>query len=92
MKNPETGQIMTSNNVKVHPRMKELYKFFKYNGKVMDIIDYDPEIMDIFSRDVLKKIQSGEGGWEEMLPEGIAETIKKEHLFMRTSDKLEEKA
>jgi hypothetical protein len=40
----------------------------------------------------LKKIQSGEGGWEEMLPEGIAETIKKEHLFMRTSDKLEEKA
>jgi hypothetical protein len=92
MKNPETGQIMTSNNVKVHPRMKELYKFFKYNGKVMDIIDYDPEIMDIFSRDVLKKIQNGEGGWEEMLPEGIAETIKKEHLFMRTTPELKEKA
>ncbi len=92
MKNPETGQIMTSNNVKVHPRMKELYKFFKYNGKVMDIIDYDTEIMDIFSRDVLKKITSGEGGWEEMLPEGISETIKKEHLFMRTEDKLKEKA
>jgi hypothetical protein len=92
MKNPETGQIMTSNNVKVHPRMKELYKFFKYNGKVMDIIDYDTEIMDIFSRDVLKKIQSGEGGWEEMLPEGISEAIKKEHLFMRASAKLEEKA
>ena len=32
MKNEETGQIMTSNNVKVHPRMKVLYKFFKYNG------------------------------------------------------------
>ena len=92
MKNPETGQIMTSNNVKVHPRMKELYKFFKYNGKVMDIIDYDTEIMDIFSRDVLKKIQSGEGGWEEMLPEGISETIKKEHLFIGTTDKLKEKA
>jgi len=92
MKNPETGQIMTSNNVKVHPRMKELYKFFKYNGKVMDIIDYDPEIMGIFSRDVLKKIQNGEGGWEEMLPEGISEKIKKEHLFMRATEKLEEKA
>lgn len=92
MKNPETGQIMTSNNVKVHPRMKELYKFFKYNGKVMDIIDYDPEIMDIFSRDVLKKIQSGEDGWEGMLPEGISETIKKEHLFVRTDAKLKEKA
>ena len=90
MKNPDTGQIMTSNNVKVHPRMKELYKFFKYNGKVMDIIDYDPEIMDIFSRDVLKKITNGQDGWEEMLPEGIAEKIKKEHLFMRSADKLKE--
>jgi hypothetical protein len=31
-------------NLKVHPRMKELYKFFKFNGKVVDIDDYDPEI------------------------------------------------
>ncbi|MEM9362549.1 MAG: TonB-dependent receptor [Bacteroidota bacterium] len=83
MKDPQTGQIMTSNNVKVHPRMKELYKFFKYNGKVMDIIDYDPDIMHIFSRDVLKRIANGEDGWEEMLPEGIAEMIKEKHLFQR---------
>ncbi len=81
MKNPETGQIMTSNNIKVHPRMKELYKFFKYNGKVMDIIDYDPDIMHIFSRDVLKKINNDEEGWEEMIPEGIAEIIKEKKLF-----------
>lgn len=89
MKNPETGQIMTSNNIKVHPRMKELYKFFKYNGKVMDIIDYDPEIMHIFSRDVLKKLMNGEEGWEEMLPEGIADIIKEKKLF--TKNVLKEK-
>jgi len=83
MKDAETGQIMTSNNVKVHPRMKELYKFFKYNGKVMDIIDYDPEIMHIFSRVALKKIINNEDGWEEMLPEGIAELIKKGKLFTK---------
>lgn len=83
MKNAQTGQIMTSNNVKVHPRMKELYKFFKYNGKVMDIIDYDPEIMHVFSRDVLKKITNGEDGWEDMLPEGISEMIKERKLFTR---------
>lgn len=87
MKDADTGQIMTSNNIKVHPRMKELYKFFKYNGKVMDIIDYDPEIMDIFSRDVLKKIMNNEPGWEDQLPEGIAEMIKNKGLFTK---KLEE--
>ncbi|MCK5442992.1 MAG: TonB-dependent receptor [Maribacter sp.] len=92
MKNVETGQIMTSNNVKVHPRMKELYKFFKYNGKVMDIIDYDPEIMHIFSRDVFKKIVSHEEGWEGALPTGIAEIIKEKNLFApKTSEKDEEK-
>ncbi len=83
MKNPDTGQIMTSNNIKVHPRMKELYKFFKYNGKVMDIIDYDPEILDIYSRDALQKIVNGEDGWEEMLPEGTAKIIKEKKLFTR---------
>ncbi|UJH67169.1 TonB-dependent receptor [Allomuricauda sp. SCSIO 65647] len=90
MKDPETGQIMTSNNLRVHPRMKELYKFFKYNGKVMDIIDYDPDIMHIFSRDVLKKITNDEEGWEKMLPEGIAEVIKEKNLFTRKVPKKQE--
>ena len=83
MRNEETGQIMTSNTIKVHPRMKELYKFFKYNGKVMDIIDYDPEILHVFSRDVLKQLNNGEEGRESVLPEGIAEIIKKKELFIR---------
>lgn len=90
MKNPETGQIMTSNNIKVHPRMKELYKFFKYNGKVMDIIDYDTDILHIFSRDVLKRLTKGEDGWEEMLPEGIPEIIKEKHLFLPKSSQEQE--
>ncbi len=89
MKDPETGEITTSNNIKVHPRMKELYKFFKYNSKVMDIIDYDPEIMHVFSRDVLKKIMNGEDNWEEQLPEGIAEIIKEKNLFTKKTLKKE---
>jgi hypothetical protein len=44
----ENGNIITSENLKVHPRMKELYKFFKFNGKVVDIDDYDPEILEVF--------------------------------------------
>jgi len=65
----------------VHPRMKELYKFFKYNGKLIDIENYNPDILNIFSREVLKKIEKGESGWEEMLPEGVANLIKEKQLF-----------
>ena len=81
LKNPKTGELTTSENLKVHPRMKELYKFFKYNGKLQDIVDYDPTIMDIFSREVLQKIQDGESGWEEQLPELIPEMIKENNFF-----------
>ncbi len=90
MKDPDSGQIMTSNNIKVHPRMKELYKFFKYNGKVMDIIDYDPDVLHIFSRDVLKKMMSNKDGWREMLPEGIAEVIEEKKLFQAKKDTAEQ--
>ncbi|HLT32743.1 MAG TPA: hypothetical protein VKZ98_03050 [Aquaticitalea sp.] len=77
----EDGTITTSENLKVHPRMKELYKFFKYNGKLVDITDYDPTILSIFSRTVLKTISEGKPGWENMLPEGVAKIIKEKSLF-----------
>mgnify|MGYP002712914184 CR=1 FL=1 len=81
MKDLETGEYTTSENLKVHPRMKELYKFFKYNGKVVDIIDYNPDNMEIFSREVLAMIEKGQGGWEQMLPPGVSEIIKEKQLF-----------
>jgi hypothetical protein len=81
LKDKETGKITNSDNLKVHPRMKELYKFFKYNGKVVDIKDYDPSLMDIYSREVLQMIMEGKEGWEEMLPEETANMIKNQNLF-----------
>ncbi|HNU58933.1 MAG TPA: TonB-dependent receptor [Aquaticitalea sp.] len=77
----EDGSIVNSENLKVHPRMKELYKFFKYNGKVVDINDYDRSILSIFSRNVLKNISEGKSDWESMLPEGVAKIIKEKGLF-----------
>ena len=77
----ENDEIINSDNLKVHPRMKELYKFFKFNGKLVNIKNYDPEILNIFSRTVLNMINKDEQGWEEMLPEGVAEIIKEQKLF-----------
>ena len=77
----ETGELINSENLKVYPRMKELYKFFKYNGKVVDIVDFDTSCLTIFSREILDKIANGESGWEEMLPVGISDLIKDYRLF-----------
>ncbi|MGB0837283.1 MAG: TonB-dependent receptor [Flavobacteriaceae bacterium] len=77
----DDDQLITSENLEVHPRMKELYKFFKHNGKLIDITGYDEGNLDVFSRKILKMIKNGQEGWEEMLPEGIADIIKNEKLF-----------
>nr|WP_322624743.1 TonB-dependent receptor [uncultured Flavobacterium sp.] len=77
----EDGNVVNSENLMVHPRMKELYKFFKFNGKLEDIPNVDEELLNIFSREVLKLISKGKPGWEPMLPVGIAEMIKQNHLF-----------
>ncbi|MEC8883287.1 MAG: TonB-dependent receptor, partial [Bacteroidota bacterium] len=89
MRDPETGEFFTSENLKVHPRMKELYKFFKYNGRVVDIEDYNPDILNVFSRQVLKMIANNEEGWEAMLPKGIAQQIKEQGLFDYKSKTIE---
>ena len=75
------GKIVNSDNLKVHPRMKELYKFFKYNGKVEDVVDYDINHLKIFSREVLKLINNGDPKWEDMLPKGVSKLIKEQKLF-----------
>ncbi|MBT8304652.1 MAG: TonB-dependent receptor [Bacteroidia bacterium] len=77
----EDGSVINSENLKVHPRMKELYKFFKYNGKVVDITEFDPKSLTIFSRTVLKMINEGNPGWEAMLPKGVSKLIKEQSLF-----------
>jgi hypothetical protein len=80
MQNKE-GLITNSENLKVHPRMKELYKFFKYNGKLVDIVNFNPNYLNIFSRKVLKMIAEGTEGWQNLLPKSVAEIIKKQSLF-----------
>ncbi|WP_413513148.1 TonB-dependent receptor [Myroides odoratus] len=75
------GRIIDSTNLKVDLPIKELYKFFKKNNQIIDITDYEPSNLDVFSRDVLRSLQSNEPGWEEKLPAGIATMIKEKQLF-----------
>ncbi len=87
LKNPETGEVVTSKNLKVHPRIKELYKFFLDNNRVVDITGYEPKVLDIHSRQVHQMIVDGEEGWEKMIPEKTAKMIKEKNLFREKESK-----
>ena len=71
-----------SNNLKLDPRMKDFYKFFKYNEKFIDITDYEEEFLNIFSRVILKEIKDNKTkNWKNKLPEVISEMIIKNNMF-----------
>lgn len=76
-----TGELLNSDNLKVQSNLKELYKYFKLNKRIVDIKDYNPIFLEIYSREILKKISNHEEGWEDQVPEGVAEIIKERGMF-----------
>ncbi|MDO5615105.1 MAG: TonB-dependent receptor, partial [Cruoricaptor ignavus] len=80
-KDPETHEQLTSKNLKVNDNLKELYKYFIANERIVDIENYNPDCSEIYSREILSKISCHECGWENQLPKGVAEMIKERGLF-----------
>ena len=76
-----TGELLDSNNLKVSDNLKELYKYFKLNNRIQDIENYDPENLKIHSRKILKMINECRLGWENKLPEHVADMIKEKGMF-----------
>lgn len=78
---PSTKEKLTSDNLKVSDNLKDLYKYFKLNNRIVDIKNYDPAFSEIYSRDILKKIANGESGWEDQVPPGVSDMIKDRGMF-----------
>ena len=79
---PSTNkELINSKNITVHPRAKSIYSYLLNNKRIEDL-EYEKEILGIYSRDVLNKIKSCEiGTWEHMVPEGVSDIIKEKSLF-----------
>jgi hypothetical protein len=68
-------------NLQVEMHLRNLYAHLLERGNLVPIRGSNPAVMDIFSRDVLAKIQKGESGWEKMIPQEAAAVIKERGLF-----------
>jgi len=72
--------IIDSTNLKLEDNMKEFYKYFKVNDKILDL-EFNKDFLNIFSKDVLKQIKNNTPGWEDKLPEGASDLIIKKKMF-----------
>ena len=76
-----SDKLLNSHNIPIHPRVKDIYNYLLSNGRIRDL-DYNNDILNIFSRDVLKKIKECENNsWENSVPKGVADVIKQKSLF-----------
>jgi hypothetical protein len=76
-----SDEIITVENLQVDANLSSLYRHLVENGDVEGIKEYKTEFLNIFSRNVLNKIHSGDSSWEQMVPPEVAALIKEKRFF-----------
>jgi hypothetical protein len=76
-----TGSLITAGNLRVEPHLRHLYAYLVENRLIESVRDYDERCLSIFSRDVLKRLRSGDEAWEAMVPPAVAQVIKRRQLL-----------
>ncbi len=76
-----SGTIITKDTMKVAPELSKLYGYLADRGSFIDLDNYNPDVLSILSRDVLAKIAKGDASWESMVPQEVADLIKKRCFF-----------
>jgi hypothetical protein len=76
-----SGKIITASQIDVAPNLKALFQFIMDNNFIVEITDYHPEYLTIFPPDALTKLQTGDSGWEKMVPPEVTQIIKQRGFF-----------
>ena len=74
-------ELKTVDDIKVQPEIQPLYDYLAGRGSFVNLDNYRPECLPIFSRDVLRRIAASDDAWETMVPEPVAELIKRRGFF-----------
>jgi hypothetical protein len=73
--------LISAKNVRIAEHLANLYAHLVENHYVDCILGFDATILDILSRDVLKKIKDQDSLWEQMVPTPVVQAIKRRGLF-----------
>ena len=77
----DAGEVRDFTTIKVPEYLRFLYQHLLENQFIFGIDCGDPELLNIYSRDLLRQIQRGRGQWENSVPAGIAQEIIAGRLF-----------
>ncbi len=81
MVDEKTGEILTATKFQVAPNLQSLFRYLIENKFIVEITDFHPEYLRIYPPDALAKLQSGDRGWEQMVPPEVMRIIKEREFF-----------
>jgi hypothetical protein len=73
--------LINAKNVKIVEHLSNLYAHLLENHYIDCVVGFDSDILNIFSRDVLRRIKEKDATWEDMVPKPVADAIKRRGLF-----------
>ena len=76
-----SAELMTSGNLPIPEEIQFIYQHLVNNEQIVDIENYNEDILHIYSKQVLEMIKTDEAGWEKMVSPPIAKLIKESCLF-----------
>ncbi len=77
----DNGELLTAKTVDIPNDIHFLYQHLIDHRNIVDVQGFNPGILDIFHKDVLHTIRAGKPGWEEKVPESVAQLIREKRLF-----------
>jgi hypothetical protein len=80
-KDKDTGELTKVDTLKISDELSKLYGYLVENGFIVQLENYNEDILHIFSRDILRRIKEGDATWETMLPDQVAHLIKERRFF-----------
>jgi hypothetical protein len=80
----EGDELQTISTLKVESELQPLYDYLVGRGSFVQLDNFNPKYLSIFSRDVLKRIASGDESWDQMVPSQVAEIIRQRGFFAYT--------
>lgn len=80
--------LINAKNVQITEHLRNLYAHLLEAHYIDCIVGFDPTILHIFSRDVLRRIKEGDPTWERMVPDVVVAAIKKRGLFGCSPERL----
>ncbi len=84
----ELPDIVSARDVLIQPHLRHLYAYSVEAGRIAALENFNKDYLSIFSRDVLRKLQSGDQSWEAGVPAPAAHVIRSRSMFGYRAEKV----